>query len=200
MRDIIFNVSFVAMITVIIYGYLFMRRRTFRITRTSIAQQVREIPIQLVTNKTTTMVYCTFDDIPEGKFPSFWDFFGKTESVLITKVTYLYGLDFKKDFGEDNIIVGPDNIIITLPEPKSIINAPDLDYKIITKTKVLRALVNSIANVDVEREMRILFQQSMERFAEENGLKPTKEEIIKNIVTYFNKIIGDKTGKHIIFK
>jgi len=188
------------MIIVIILGYVIAKRRTFRVTRASIAQQVREIPIQLVTNKTTTMVYCTFDDIPEGKFPSFWDFFGKTEGVFITKVTYLYGLDLKKDFSEENIVVGPNDITITLPEPKLLMNAPDLDYKNLTKTKVLRALVNAIANVDVEKEMRLLFQQNMERFAEENGLKPTKEEIIRNIMPYFGKILGGKTGKHIIFK
>jgi len=173
-----------------------------QVTSYTVTQLVHETPIQLVTNSITTMIHCTMADLPEfGSEPSWKDsLLGSTEAIFITRVKYKYGMDLTSDFTEENVFVGPYYIEITLPEPKLLENIPDMNYTYFSKTPVLRAIMDRFTNVNVEARMREVFQQNMERFAEENGLKPTKKQIIDNIEPFFNKVFEDKTGKRIIFK
>ena len=192
MITIIILVVATALIT---YG--FSKDRKFEFTGSSIEVLIRETPIQLVTNRTTTMVYCTMADLPKSWLSGFT---GTAEGILITKVRYSYGLDLKEDFSEKNIHIGDHYIEITLPEPKLLECAPDIDYTTITKTPLLLHIMNRFSSRDVEAEMRKVFQENMKRFAEENGLNPTKDAIIKIIEPYFNRILGNLTDKRIIFK
>ena len=187
-------------LVIVVLVYFNFGGHSFQVTSASISQTIREIPIQLITNVNTTMIHCTVEDLPEARYNWVLTLFGSSEGILVTKVRYGYGLDLKEDFDESNIQIGQDDITITLPEPKLLFNQPDLNYTIITKKTALRAIADMVSGTNTEREMRIVFQQNMERFAEENGLKPTKKEIIENIEPYFNKILGEQTGRRIIFK
>ena len=172
------------------------------VTSYTVTQVVREIPIQLVTNRVTTMVSATMADLPEhGSRLRFTDILlGTTDAVFMTRVRYSYGLDLKNDFSEKNVFVGSDDIVITLPEPKLLESAPDLNYRFFRRTPILRQIFNQFSNVNVEAQFREVFQQNMVRFAEENDLNPTKQEVIDNIGPFFNMIFEGKTDKRIVFE
>ena len=199
-KTIVIALAVVALI-IIAVGYMFPGKQSVQITGASIGQMIRETCIKLATHKITTMVYCTMEDIPSGKLQALRDFLiGSSEGVFITKVQYVFGLDLDNDFSENNVIVGPDDITITLPEPKLLFDPIiDMDYKIVTKTKILRAMIDGMFNVNVKDQMRLVFKQNAEQFVVENGLKPTKREIIDKIEPFFNKTLGDIIGKRIIF-
>ena len=200
----LFKLPIILLIVVIIaVGYMFFGGRSSlrpQVTSYTVTQVVRETPIQLVTNRIITMVHCTMADLPE--YEASWkdSLLGSTEAIFITRVEYGYGLDLKEDFSEENVIIGPYYIEIKLPEPKLLYNRPDMNYTFFRRTPLLRALADKFSNVNVEARFREVFQQNMERFAEENGFKPTKQEIIDIIGPYFNRIFADRTDKRIIFK
>jgi hypothetical protein len=115
-------------------------------------------------------------------------------------VKFIYGLDLLNEFKESDVSIESDSIVISLPNPKILYHDIDLDYTLYTKTPMLRAIVDKFAGTNVEGEIRKVFQKKADEFARENGLEPTKEEIIKNIEPFFNKIFAAQTNKKIIFK
>ncbi|MDR1581121.1 MAG: DUF4230 domain-containing protein [Synergistaceae bacterium] len=174
---------------------------SYQITKASVTTLVKEMPVQLVTNSVTTMVYCTIEDIPEYAGSRIKRaLLGGSEGVFITTVKFGYGIDLKKDMNEDNVLIDEQSIIIALPEPKILYREINLDYEVYTKQTILRAVADKVTNTDIEKELRIVFQRKADEFAEKNGLVPTKDEIIESIQPVFNKLIAYQTDKQIIFK
>jgi hypothetical protein len=180
---------------------VFYRRASYQITNTIVKKILEETPIQLVTNTMVTNVICTVDDVPTFVSAKIRNtVFGKSTGIFITKVRYVFGLDLLNEFTEGDVIVDETSITITLPEPKTLYKEIDLNYDVITKTPIWRSLVDAIAGVDVEKEMRKVFEAKATDFAVENGLIPSKSEIIKRLEPFFNKRIDVQTNKKIIFK
>jgi hypothetical protein len=195
-----FSAVFVCILLAAVYLFLHGGYRP-EITASSVSLLVRETPVQLVTNTITTMVACTIDDIPEYAADKIRNvILGKSEGVFITKVKYIYGLDLLNDMSEDDVTVEDEAIIITLPAPKLLYRDIDLNYSLYTKTSLWRVISDKFAGVDVEKEMRRVFQAKAVEFIKDNGLEPKKEEIIRNIEPFFNKIFAGRTNKKIIFK
>jgi hypothetical protein len=147
------------------------------------------------------MVFCTIDDIPQnstGKISNF--ILGKDEGIFIAKVKYVYGIDLLNDMTEDNVSVDDQSITVILPEPKMLHKEIDLDYEVHTKSTVWRSLVNKLTGTNIEKEMRLVFQEKAEEFAKANGLEPSKQDIINTLTPFFSKLFADKTNKSIIFK
>jgi uncharacterized membrane protein len=176
-------------------------KHSYQVTKASVATLVKENLVELVTNSTTTMVVCTIDDIPEGIVSKLSNYLvGESSGIFITKVKFSYGIDLKNDMSEEDIVIDDQYITITLPSPKRLHTEIDFDYKIVTKKTIFRALIDKITGVDIEKAMRIAFLQKVDEFAKENGLEPSKEEIINKIQPFFNKFIASQMGKQIIFK
>jgi ferredoxin-fold anticodon binding domain-containing protein len=182
--------------------FLFFRNRhSYQVTSASVTTLVREIPMKLVTNTVTTMVYCTIEDIPEGATSKIRDtILGKSEGIFIAKVKYLYGIDLK-EMGEDDVTIDQQYITVRLPDPK-MIDDPIIDwnYTFQTKRPVTRAIWDVFAGVNIEKEMRSAFQTKARVFAKDNGLEPTKEEIIKILEPFFNKLIATQSDKRFVFQ
>ncbi|MDR1481858.1 MAG: DUF4230 domain-containing protein [Synergistaceae bacterium] len=180
---------------------IFGGKHSFEITQASITQTIRETPIQLVANTITTMVFCTIDDIPQNSARKISNvILGKDEGIFIAKVKYVYGIDLLDSMTEDNVSIDDQSITIILPEPKMLYKEIDLDYEVQTKSTVWRSLVNKFTGMNVEKEMRIVFQEKAEEFAKANGLEPSKRDIINTLTPFFNKLFAEKTSKSIIFK
>jgi hypothetical protein len=180
-------------------------KSAYQITNTSITGIIRETPLKLLTNTTITMVVCTFEDLPESAkesfSPQFRDFLlGKTEAFFMAKVYYDYGIDLF-EVSEDSVKIDDNFIIISLPEPKLLRSSVDLNsIKDYTKTTILRHLWDTAAGREIMNELKKAFQQKAAEFAEENGVKPTKAVIIKNIESFIHRVIANQTGKKVIFK
>jgi hypothetical protein len=191
----------IVLLLIVIVSIFTANKHSYQVTEASVAALVKENLVQLLTNSTTTMVVCTIEDIPEGIVAKFGKvLLGESLGIFITKVKFGYGIDLKNDMSDEDIVIDDQSITITLPSPKILYIDPDMNYEIVTKQTILRALVAKIKGMDIEKEMRKAFQQKAEEFAKENGLIPSKEEIINKIQPFFNNFIANQMGKQIIFK
>ena len=92
--SIVRNVIVICVIVVIgVFVYFYFGGRSFQVTSASISQTIREIPIQLITNTTTTTIHCTVEELPESRQNWVLTLLGGSEGILVTKVRYGYGLD-----------------------------------------------------------------------------------------------------------
>jgi hypothetical protein len=190
-------VSLLVIGVILIVNY-FSGGYNFQVTKASVTGIVKEFPIQLVTNNVTTMITCDVEDVPNYAAKTV---FGTTEGVIITKVKFSYGMDLKNEFKENDVSIQDDAIVITLPDPKILYREIDFkNWKVYTKTSVLRAIVDKFSGTNVDVEFIKIIQEKADEFAQENGLAPTKETIIKSIEPFFNKIFAEQTKKKIIFR
>jgi hypothetical protein len=195
------TISTILLMAFLVIIFYFYRNASYQITNTTVKKILEETPVQLVTNTMLTNVICTVDDVPAFVSAKIRNMvFGKSTGIFVTKVKYVFGIDLLNELTEDDVVIDETSITITLPEPKTLYREIDLNYDVITKTPIWRSLLDAIAGVDVEKEMRKAFEAKATDFADENGLKPSKSEIIKRLEPFFNKIIGAQTDKKIIFK
>lgn len=176
-------------------------KHSFQVTKASVTVLLRENALELVTNKVTTMVACTLEDVADNTKGKIIDVaFGKGEGVLIAKVKYTYGIDLE-EITEDNVSIDGQTIIVTLPEPKLFDLSVDLDREYYSKTPILRAILNKFINEDPQKMIEAAFVGRARDFAQENHLEPSKSEIIERITVFFNNLLKLGNSKHkIVFK
>lgn len=188
----------------LIYFIVFAEaKHSFQVTKASVTVLLRENVLELVTNKVTTMVACTLEDVSENTKAKFIDAaFGKGEGVLIAKVKYIYGIDLE-EITEDAVSIEGKIITVTLPEPKLFDLVVDFEREYYNKTPLLRAFYNKIVNEDPQEMMQAAFVDRAREFAQENHLEPSKSEIIARVAVFFNSLFKlglGNNGFEIVFK
>ena len=168
------------------------------ITQSSIVTILKETSLKLLTNTTVTMVHSKFEDLPSSLGNIV--LLGSTEGFMIAKVNYSFGINLAK-ISEDSVRITDQSITITLPEPELLVCQVDTEsIEIYSKTPLTRRITDILQGRNITLEMIKAFEQRAQEFAKENGLEPTKDEIIKNIEPFFNKLIAAQANKRVIFK
>jgi hypothetical protein len=183
------------------YFFFIKHRRSLQVTQSSVSILLRKTVLELVTNKLTTMVVCSFEDIAEGGTSSWWDtIVGKNEAFMIAKVKFSYGIDLL-EMSDKDVVIDDQSIIIQLPEPKIISMETDFsESKKYIKRPITRAIADTVTGKNVYEELVKVFQEKARKFASENGMMPTKNEIIKSIQPFVDGLFAPRTGKPIILK
>jgi hypothetical protein len=176
-------------------------KHTMHLTGASVVEMLREVKLELVTDKITTMVSCTFEEVAENSKATLVDMaFGKGEAVLIAKVVYLYGLNLEK-ITERNVDVSVEKktITITLPEPELLQYSVDWDRTYYSKTPLLRKFYNYVVGENQQKIVEGAFLKKAKDYAKANGLEPSKSDIIARLGSHLSKILGN-TDMQIVFK
>lgn len=124
---------------------------------------------------------------------------GDKHGFLFGTVELLYGIDLA-DLPPESVRRDDRRIFVSVPTPELLHTVPDLDsVRFLQKRSPMVVLADKMAGSDLYRECLLELDDAALRFAEQNGLTPTREELLGRLNEYA-PVIAAKIGSEVIFE
>ena len=124
---------------------------------------------------------------------------GSGQAWLLAVVRLHVGVDLS-ELDASSVERRGDEIRVALPEPKLLACGVDLStVRYISKRSGLLAIRDWLSGADHERGLREAFQQTTLRFAEEEGLMPTREQVAARL-NEFTPALEAALGARVVFR
>jgi hypothetical protein len=145
----------------------------------------------LVTDRVVAQVVVESD----GNSPAL----GRREGYLIAKVALYFGVDFGK-LPKENVVRDGMKVLVTVPEPEELDFSVDLDsMRYLTKRSGLQAATDWLLDRDQQAELRSQLKESARSYLREEGLLPTREDIVGRL-NEFGGLVGGRLGVEVQFR